>query len=273
VTTPRVLFAGCWGYGNVGDDAYRDLWPRLLPGCECLMDRWGRLADWGRVDAVVIGGGGLVNRIDPNHERRILSYADHAMARGRPLVFASVGAMPSLRNPVGELAAWRPALEYAAGVVARSRRDAALFRAVAPAARVGVAPDLAHLVEPAPARLIEPGRPVVIPYGGEPGGWDRAILPAAPRAAVFLCLSPDDLPVCRELGADPLHSLSAAEVAAVLRDAGSVWSARYHGLVLARAAGRSDAVPARRTWKLDAAADVDGDPWANVRAVEAVVRP
>lgn len=246
----KILFAGAWGYGNVGDDLYRDLWPNLLPEYDCILDRFDEPYAYGDLDAIVIGGGGLINTINLRHQFRIAKFYDAAKRANIPLIFASIGCMPVTDNPIKELSGYKPILEYASYVTARSTEDEKLIKAIAPESNTYMVHDLGYLVKPHLGHFIPPDSTVIVPYGGKDWIASQA-LKTAPSDSIILCFSPDDLQLAKTLGSHIITGLDASQCCSVLRDAREVYVSRYHAYVLARVSGQTNINLVRSTWKLD----------------------
>lgn len=264
----RVLFVGASGFGNLGDDAYRLATARLAdPSYELRFDSPypdERAVDW--ADALVMGGGGLVYCNDTAHWEYCEMYLQRAAHRKIPIAFCSVGVQ-LVGNPTtpqrcldeaSQIAPWVPWLLRAESVTVRSRIDAAVMNAAAylqgQTFMPGVHPDLCYtLARPVGRlRLIGDKASVAVPTKQSLAKWrgsycdhyEKAQLEGRPYYIVRM--SADDTEAVLELeaelqvrrGREVLMHLSAADlVNCIMPLAQDVITGRYHGMVLARAAG------------------------------------
>jgi hypothetical protein len=265
----RILFAGASGFGNLGDDAYRLAFARLVhPAHELRFDSPypdPRAVDW--ADALVVGGGGLVYCNATDHWDYWQMYLERAEARGLPIAFCSVGVQLVGNPPTYEacleqahqIAPWAPWLRRACVVTVRSELDADVMQAAmgAAATRPKVHPDLCYtLTRPVGrVRLIEDGASVAVPTsqswkarrGVYCDHFESAMLAGRPYYVVRM--SHDDTEAVLQLeaefglhrGLEVLLNVSAPElVNSVLPGVHDVLTGRYHGMVLALAAGVPD---------------------------------
>ena len=268
----RILFAGAAGYGNVGDDAYVDVFASELGDeHELLFESPApdpRAMEWAQL--VVVGGGGLIYCNDTSHHEYMFEYLDHARERRKPVAFVSCGvqlnldpdweaAQAAVRFGPALLGAWEPYLDYASLVTVRSRSCEAVVRAVAPRANVHFAPDLAYLMRPPSYASAAPGYLLVVPRDLDPKEVDAFVQPHLADGATgvyFAAFSRNDADVVDALAdryfgarATTRQHLSPEGAMALLSGASKVVTWRYHGAVMARAAGVRDIVVPDQRYK------------------------
>jgi len=255
----RILFAGAAGYGNVGDDAYVDVFASELGDeHEVLFESPApdpRAMEWAQL--VVVGGGGLIYCNETSHHEYMFEYLEHARERRKPVAFVSCGvqlqldpawnaADAAMRFGPARLGAWEPHLEYAAFVSVRSPTCAAVLRAVAPRANVHYAPDLAYLAAAPPYASAAPPYALVVPRAVDAHAIDAFVQQQleGDGQVYFAAFSRDDAAFVDSLGdrffgarTTTRQHLSPTTAMALLRGASEVLTWRYHGAVLARAAG------------------------------------
>lgn len=272
----KVLMVGASGYGNVGDDAYVDVAKASWPDFEIRAvnsDHAKQAAQhvaWS--DIVVMGGGGIIYCNQTDHFARMCDFMNAARHQHKPLAFWSVGVqlVPVKGKPLrteadvlaqaAQIRPWAPYLRRARLISVRNPLDARLIEAMMPAQDerlpLLVAPDVCHAYplgfEPQPERRTYE---VVIPTSlafREVGGVEAFIakLQGSFTEMEVLCFSRDDEFAVAELihavktthNFDTLRvrSLEPAAALCVLKTARRVVTGRYHGAVLARAAGVSD---------------------------------
>jgi hypothetical protein len=261
----KLLFAGASGYGNVGDDAYRYVFHRgLTPEHELRFHSpYPDTAAVAWADAVVIGGGGLIYCNHTAHFEYMKMYMDETIRQKKPLLFSSVGVQ--LVPPLGktrkeilsqaeQIAPWKPYLEYAAFITTRNPLDSQLIRCVTPNIHIQAYPDLCYafknITHHSPSyRLVHEGARIIIPTNMSLKKHKEKYLEYLKEPAYLLALSYEDESAVAKLrdlaglrqGLHTLSRLSPYEVVySVLTYSSSVLTARYHGKVLAVAAGVPD---------------------------------
>ncbi len=277
----RILFVGASGYGNVGDDAYVSVFAQELGAEHELLFESpapdARAMEWAQL--VVVGGGGLIYCNDTSlefllsisqHHEYMFEYLDHARERRKPVAFVSCGvqlnldpdwaaAQAALRFGTALLGAWEPYLDYASLVTVRSRSCEAVVRAVAPRANVHFAPDLAYLMRPPSYASAAPGYLLVVPRDLDLKEVDPYVEPHLAEGGspvYFAAFSRNDADVVDALGdryfggrSTTRQHLSPKGAMALLSGASKVVTWRYHGAIMARAAGVRDVVVPDQRYK------------------------
>ncbi len=254
----RILCVGASGYGNVGDDGYKVVFSQNLPEFElCFDSPYPDLdaVEW--ADAVVVGGGGLVYCNETAHFDYMAKYLDHALHQGKPIGFLSAGVQirPSLvkdsflADGPGFIAPWEKYLAKAAFICVRSQTCRDIIKQLTPSQEnLHYFPDACYLLRPPAYKLTLPDAHVIIPTPSSAKSRDfKLAVKAIPKQdKVYVAsFSMDDLECVRTLEktmscyqnlVSRTH-LSPVDAIAILSQAKNVITSRYHGAVLARAAG------------------------------------
>lgn len=271
----RILFAGASGFGNLGDDAYRLAFDELInPHHELRFDSPypdPKAVEW--CDVLVIGGGGLVYCNNTAHFEYMSQYLGRAKELGKPWCFSSVGVQlvgadltrEQCMEQATQIEPWAPWLEGAQLLTVRSGLDRALIERVAPLAHPVVFPDICYAIKPRSQRargnrklrgrlrLVSDRAYVAIPTkssmqtGAFHALYEAAQEDDAPFYVVAMARVDEDavsdLRESLELqqGLHTFTNLSAENlIHGVLPYAQRVVTGRFHGKVLATAAGVSE---------------------------------
>lgn len=273
----NLLFVGASGYGNIGDDAYVDVARQAFGDDHALQfansDPAG-LAFVGWADVIVIGGGGLIYANQTDHFDRMKAYLDLALELGKPFLFWSVGLQIRSPNPQAPLTErwpngildakaqaqqyvepWVPYLRKAERITVRSTLDKEILDELltpGKAPEIFAAPDVCYAFPLNLSRSSARRRTVAIPLGlsqsDNTTGFVEELLRGNPREHIdILQFSADDQPAVHRLITDLKdcnttgHILSTHRTPRaamqVLYEAHRVVTGRFHGQVLAQAAG------------------------------------
>jgi hypothetical protein len=263
----RICIAGASGFGNLGDDAYRLAFERAFMGSLHFDSPYPDIEAVRGADVLVIGGGGLVYCNDTAHFEYMSMYLAEAKRRGIPWIFASIGVQlrgsfdteEQVIEQAQQIAPWKEWLEGAKIVTVRGHLDRKLIHAVAPEARVEAFPDLVYGLKPSfsrvhlirgQARIAVPTRHAVRKHIDKfKRLYENAVENELPFYVVQmsrddgLAVSILEAKLRVKTGLHVLRNLSAQDLLdGVLPHAEIVVSGRYHGHVMARAAGVSQVV-------------------------------
>jgi len=255
----KILVAGASGFGNLGDDAYKQIMSDYFEGRhEFYFDSpYPDLRYFDEMDHLIIGGGGLIYG-ENAHLRYMEMYMREAIARDIPFSFRSVGVQPlKINNPenkdfmptvLEEIKKWKPYLEQAEYISVRSRKDKEILDALLQNNKTFAYPDLCYLIEPANYFVFHKGSSVLIPttLSMKAGHYDDYTAVAGlSDQAVALQFARDDVEAINTVkgflgGKSELNSrerLTPREAMAVISRANHVITGRYHGMVFAKKAG------------------------------------
>jgi len=272
----RILFAGASGYGNVGDDAYRAIYQHEL-GKNYELRFHSPYPDLEAVawaDALVIGGGGLIYCNKTAHFSYMKMYMDAAIEMNKPIAFSSIGVQLVMNDTPREsegilklspqIEPWASYLKRAISITVRNPLDAQVIKNVAPTSNPQVFPDLCYAFPVVSNyQLVGNNAYVIIPlpFSLKRHGIDyykAYIKKAKDKPCYLLALSLEDQEVVKELqsvlhlqeGKHTLRNLTPMEVVnSVMVYAEFVLTDRYHGLVLAKAAGVQNVINDDRRYK------------------------
>jgi polysaccharide pyruvyl transferase WcaK-like protein len=248
----KILFAGSSGYGNMGDDAYKELFSEYLPKHELMFDSPYpdlRTVDW--CDALVIGGGGLIYSNGTAHEEYMFSYLDKAIQQNKPIFFISVGVQfyPQHEKKLTEvLHNWKKYLDIAKVITVRSPRDKEMIEAITDNKNIFYYPDFCYLIKPVNYHLTLPNA-VIFTITGlalKNGSILQEYEKNKDKLIYTVAMSRDDIVNTKifldKFGLPENHlinrdNLSPRECARIFADADKVISSRYHSIVFSRAVG------------------------------------
>lgn len=136
----RVLIISCYGYGNMGDNMYSEVFTKYLPECEIVkisdhsvfVDHNKKLS--GKppknnylFDFLIIGGGGLITAKKLKDSLNMPYYINDAKKRNKPLFIISCGVQGSISNFGVDFALWKDVMSYAKLITVRSTKDKELL--------------------------------------------------------------------------------------------------------------------------------------------------
>jgi polysaccharide pyruvyl transferase WcaK-like protein len=248
----KILIAGASGYGNAGDDAYKELFTKYLPEHELMFDSPYpdvRMVKW--CDYLIIGGGGLIYNNKTLHQQYMSMYLDEAIKQSKKFSFVSCGIQPvqnDLKTIQTQLQGWKKYLEQADVITVRGSKDKEVIDKLIGNDKTIYAPDLCYLIEPVDYHLTLPERDVFIFTGHTIkdktmiNEWNKS------QNKCILTMSRDDVEYSQKLANSSCpndniiikKNLSPREIARVIKDARSVYTGRYHGHVFARAVGQKN---------------------------------
>ncbi len=268
----KIAIVGASGYGNVGDDAYRELLQHYLTHHECRFfnsDLPARFpADF---DAIIFGGGGLIycstNPHLVSHFSYMQWYMDEAIRQKIPWGFLSCGIQVArLGNGYDwkSLIPWKPCLQRADFLTVRSETDAAILGQLTGRNDIRFFPDLCYLAGEAWGRpSANADKYVLLIPTSFHDVRSRAVSESIAKAedagcALVICnfgAERDDLPAidrCRKALPRARVVLNPTPRDAFHLVCGAKWvvSGRYHGIIFARAAGVPCCAPANGPYKI-----------------------
>jgi len=155
---PRVLVVSCYGYGNMGDNMYAEVFTKYLPECEIV-----KVSDHSMFvnsqrqivgkppqkdypfDFLIIGGGGLLTANKLKDSLNMPYYINKAKQGNKPLMIVSCGVQGSLFNFKYEFRLWRDALTYAKLITVRSTKDKELLGTIVDVNKIMYFRDLGYI--------------------------------------------------------------------------------------------------------------------------------
>lgn len=263
----NILVAGASGYGNIGDDSYREVLGAYSEGRSVHFTFDSPYPDIQSVvesDLLLIGGGGLIYCNDTAHFDYMSMYLDTAITHKKPFAFISCGVQP--RNINGQtltteeiaeqIRPWKPYLDKAAFISVRSEKDAEIIKSLSTNLSVLYYPDLGYLTPASSFSLRRPGTTLIIPTKSMVSSlewkqyWNELLdscTEGDKKNITIVAFSRDDEEVVHQLNAElgvqenlvSRTRFSPREAVALCAEASQVITGRYHGHVLARAAGKS----------------------------------
>lgn len=251
----KVLVCGATGYGNLGDDASRDVIVEVVkntvPGVQIKTTRPTpslSLVEW--ADKVVVGGGGILyDRGADDNFRNYIKYMQWANDMRKPLCLCSVGFQGLEKREHRDRFVFE--MRDCRHVSVRQVQDTEeMQRLGIPDVKVG--DDIAFLTRPCGYGQLLPGtrHAVIIPgalskLSHEDWEWLVRELKAMQYRPNVLVMSREDVSKGREVR-DLIKAPHAtqdflyptpSEVVGILSEASVVLSARFHGLVFGVIAG------------------------------------
>lgn len=233
-----VVFVGCSGYGNIGDDTYPLVIKKHLKNYALLFknsdpDRY-LPKDCG---LLVIGPGGVIYQNNETaHFDYMKEYMDQAIKREIPLVFLSCGVQKTDIEP------WKPYFDYAKLITVRSKKDVEYIKNVTENENVYYFPDLCYLFDEYEAVQELPSKyTVFVPTGKNPSETTKNIISSIPeKERVFLRMgAPKETEESYKnykalFSGKIILDVSPAKVNYIIKNAEKVFTWRYHGLVFSR---------------------------------------
>jgi polysaccharide pyruvyl transferase WcaK-like protein len=139
----KVLIISCYGYGNIGDNMYADVFTKYLPECEVVkisdhsvfVDSNKKIVGKPPVnnypfDFLIIGGGGLLTATKLRDSQNMPYYINDAKKRNKPLFIISCGVQGPISNFKTDFVLWKEVLQYAKLVTVRSTKDRELLNSL-----------------------------------------------------------------------------------------------------------------------------------------------
>lgn len=262
----NILFGTASGYGNLGDDAYKHLFSEYLGEKYTLHfdSPYPDLRNGEQMDAVVIGGGGLIYNNSTGHFEYMRQYMDLAVSKKLPLFFLSCGVQivnykkemakeQILELTKTQLKPWVKYLQYAKVITVRSEQDADIIKYIAPNANVFYIPDLVYLIKPAKYHLTQPKSVVFVLTRSSVNHpmfkayWHKYTTTHKDKR-YCIAMAADDYDVNEKYAQqiDPRGNyamrkyLTPAEASRILSDADIVVTGRYHGKIMSLASGKPE---------------------------------
>ncbi len=154
----KVLIISCYGYGNMGDNMYAEVFTKYLPECEIV-----KISDHSifvnsnkqfvgkppisnyLFDFLIIGGGGLLTAKKLKDSLNMPYYINDAKKRNKPLFIISCGVQGSISNFRNDFSLWKNVLEYAKLVTVRSTKDKELLSSLIDSNKIHYFRDLGYV--------------------------------------------------------------------------------------------------------------------------------
>jgi glycosyltransferase involved in cell wall biosynthesis len=233
---PKLLFVGCSGYGNTGDDIY----PRILKKYLGDFDLYFVNSDPPRlvskdITAVVIGPGGMIYEDNSSHFEYIAEFMNAAIVKRKKLIFLSCG-IQSL-----DISRWKTYFDYASLITVRSQKDLDKIKELTTNKNTFYFPDLAYLFQDyEPVPNIPKSYAIFSPVNPPSLSEKKIFRSYKPEQRVLVRMgSLKDtrkvFQLWQKLGrCVTFPHLSPAQVNYVFTHANSSYTARYHGIILSR---------------------------------------
>jgi glycosyltransferase involved in cell wall biosynthesis len=231
----KILFVGCSGYGNTGDDIYPLVLKKYLADYDLIFEN----SDPPRIVpknifALIIGPGGLIYD-DPTHFAYICEYMDSAIAKHKKIIFLSVGVQS--RN----LERWKRYFDYATLITVRSTQDLEVLKNYTQNPNLSYFPDLAYLFRDFKPILGLPEKFSIFTPVNLPSPKDKALF-LSTKSSERVLLQMGSLKDTRyifqkwqKLGKSiTLTGLNPSQTNYVFSKSQYVYTARYHGIILSR---------------------------------------
>jgi polysaccharide pyruvyl transferase WcaK-like protein len=154
----KVLIISCYGYGNMGDNMYSEVFTKYLPECEIV-----KLSDHSvfvdskkqivgkppaydyQFDFLIIGGGGLITAKKLKDSLNMPYYINNAKKRNKPLFIISCGVQGPITDFKKNFALWKDVLDYAKVITVRSKKDKELLSSLVDGNKVHYFRDLGYV--------------------------------------------------------------------------------------------------------------------------------
>lgn len=154
----KVLIISCYGYGNMGDNMYSEVFTKYLPECEIIkISDHSVFVDSNKnfvrkppasnypFDFLIIGGGGLITSSKLKDSRNMPYYINDAKKRNKPLFIISCGIQGPITNFNTNFGLWKDAMNYAKLVTVRSTKDKELLSSIVDKNKVHYFRDLGYV--------------------------------------------------------------------------------------------------------------------------------
>lgn len=156
----KVLIISCYGYGNMGDNMYAEIFSKYLSDCEIV-----KISDHSifvnsdkqfvskppgnnyQFDFLIIGGGGLLIADKLKISKNMPYYINDAKQRNKPLFIISCGIQGSVSEISfkNNFSLWKDTLDYAKLITVRSAKDKELLSLVTDVAKIHYFRDLGYM--------------------------------------------------------------------------------------------------------------------------------
>lgn len=155
---PKVLIISCYGYGNIGDNMYSEVFTKFLPECEIMkISDHSVFVDINKkilrkppsnnypFDYLIIGGGGLITAKKLKDSLNIPYYLDIAKKKNKAFFIVSCGVQGSVNNFTSDFSIWKDALNYASVITVRSKKDKELLGTIVNPNKIHYFRDLGYI--------------------------------------------------------------------------------------------------------------------------------
>jgi polysaccharide pyruvyl transferase WcaK-like protein len=154
----RVLIISCYGYGNMGDNMYAEVFTKYLPECEIVkisdhsvfVDSRKKIVGKPPTndyvfDFLIIGGGGILTAKKLKDSLNMPYYINLAKKKNKPLFIISCGVQGSLVDFKNGFALWKDVFNYAKLITVRSKKDKELLSSITDGSKVYYFRDLGYV--------------------------------------------------------------------------------------------------------------------------------
>jgi len=132
----KILSISCYGYGNMGDNMYSEVFKWGLSDCEIVkLTDSSSFADKNKAiyddypnsdydfDVLLLGGGGILMATKLQNSRNLPYYIDIAMKKNKPIYIISCGLQGSVDNFTEDFKDWKKVFDYCSLITVRSPTD------------------------------------------------------------------------------------------------------------------------------------------------------
>jgi hypothetical protein len=252
----QIVFVGCSGYGNIGDDTYTKVLQKYL--LETEYDITFKNSDPPRnvsihCNVLVIGPGGIIFDDNSSHFLYMSEYLEDAISKNIPIIFLSCGVQ-SLN-----LTRWKKYLDIAKLITVRSKKDKEYLESFSDNPNIHYAPDLCYLFDEYENYPDLPSEYVLfIPtHSGGKSKFTSTFLHTSPEKRVLLRMGSMQDTEWRyktwtDIGsAKVIMDVSPQTALYVVSKAAKVYTGRYHGLIFSRITGKEYETEGERLLKLN----------------------
>jgi hypothetical protein len=154
----KILIISCYGYGNMGDNMYSEVFKKYLNNCEII-----RISDNGvfvnknkkltgdlpdsdyDFDALILGGGGIITADKLKNSKNIPYYIEKAMQKNADIFIISCGVQGPVDNFERDFEPWKKVMDYAKLITVRSPTDKSLIDKFTDPSKVHYFRDLGYI--------------------------------------------------------------------------------------------------------------------------------
>jgi glycosyltransferase involved in cell wall biosynthesis len=241
-TKNQIIFVGCSGYGNIGDDTYPIVLRKHLKEYNLIFKNSNPPRTLPHnCGLLVIGPGGvLYQNNNTAHFDYMKEYMEYAIKRDIPLVFLSCGVQKEDLDP------WKKYFDYAKLITVRSQKDLEYIKKYTDNKNIHYYPDLCYLFdEYKEVKGLPKKYTVFIPISANPSKeTEEAILstPKDQRILLRMGAIEETLNIFNKykekFGTINITNVNPAKVNYIIKNAQKIFTGRYHGMVFSRINGK-----------------------------------